>query len=877
MKNFRKISFHHPKNFMAKTLAVLLVCVAFQYQQVLGQLTDDFSDGDFTSAPSWSGSASHFIINTSQQLQLSNTVAGTSVLTFPFSSSSLGETEWQFYIRLNFSGSAGNFSRVYLVSDQQDLTTSLNGYYLQFGEAGSNDAVELFRQAGTTSTSVCRATNGSISAAFSIRVKVTRNNAGFWKIFIDYSGGTSFVEEATGIDNTPTTSSFFGIRCTYTLTNANRFFYDDVSIVEIPAPDITSPQVNALTVASSTEISVEFSEVVDKPAAETLANYAAGSSTHPVSAILQADQKVVALLFPQPFANGVTQNLTVRDVKDISGNAMTETSLEFLFFHPVDAFPKDIVITELFADPTPSSGLPESEFVEIFNRSQNPFNLEGWKLTDGSSTATLSKLILLPGDFLILTSSSSQAAYSALGKTMGVSSFPSLNNSGDAILLKDPSGKTIDSVSYTLNWYRDDEKKDGGWSIEMIDPENRCAESENWIASENSAGGTPGKQNSVFANKPDNTGPKLMAVIALSKTVLQLKFDEKLEKALPSSQSFAINPLSEVASVAFEDGSLTSLTLLLHQELQGGILYTITAKNIYDCPGNIIQPEFNSVVFALPEKAESLDVIVNELLFNPTSTGVDFVEVYNRSGKYINLKGWKIINGPGDDETISDNNLLLEPGSYKVFTENPNTLKGEYLQGKEETFFTMGLPSFADEEGSISITDSESNIIDAFVYSDEMHSQFIKDPEGVSLERISFEQPTHQFQNWKSASSDAGYATPGFINSNARTDGFTSESILVEPEIFTPSIGQQDFAQVKYFFEKGGYVANVKILDARGREIKRLANNELLGTEGFFRWDGDENNGGKARIGSYMVWFEIFDSGGTVKTFRKRVVVADKF
>lgn len=75
----------------------------------------------------------------------------------------------------------------------------------------------------------------------------------------------------------------------------------------------------------------------------------------------------------------------------------------------------------------------------------------------------------------------------------------------------------------------------------------------------------------------------------------------------------------------------------------------------------------------------------------------------------------------------------------------------------------------------------------------------------------------------------------------------------------------------------GGYVANVKIVDPHGREVKRLADNELLGTDGFFRWDGDRENGSKASIGSYMVWFEVFDDAGTVRTFRKRVVVADKF
>jgi hypothetical protein len=39
----------------------------------------------------------------------------------------------------------------------------------------------------------------------------------------------------------------------------------------------------------------------------------------------------------------------------------------------------------------------------------------------------------------------------------------------------------------------------------------------------------------------------------------------------------------------------------------------------------------------------------------------------------------------------------------------------------------------------------------------------------------------------------------------------------------------------------------------------------------------DQENGSQARIGAYMIWFEIVDAEGMVKSFRKRVVVAEKF
>ena len=51
--------------------------------QLTAQVVDNFSDGNFTNNPTWSGTTADFIVNSSQQLQLNNTVAATSYLTTP--------------------------------------------------------------------------------------------------------------------------------------------------------------------------------------------------------------------------------------------------------------------------------------------------------------------------------------------------------------------------------------------------------------------------------------------------------------------------------------------------------------------------------------------------------------------------------------------------------------------------------------------------------------------------------------------------------------------------------------------------------------------------------------------------------------------------
>ncbi|MCB0813828.1 MAG: hypothetical protein KDB87_11810, partial [Flavobacteriales bacterium] len=208
------------------------------------QFSDDFSDGEFTTNPTWDGDAAVFTVNASQQLQLNNTVAATSQLRSPNAMVTLGDMEWRVRVKQTFAPSSSNFGRVYLVSDQTDLLGPLNGYYLQFGEAGSADAIELFEQTGTTSTTVCRGTDGQIAASFDVGVQVKRDPAGNWQLLVDPTGGTAYSLQASGTNNVHTTSNTIGVLCTYTVSNANKFYYDDFyagpTIVDDQPPTVVS-------------------------------------------------------------------------------------------------------------------------------------------------------------------------------------------------------------------------------------------------------------------------------------------------------------------------------------------------------------------------------------------------------------------------------------------------------------------------------------------------------------------------------------------------------------------------------------------------------------------------------------------------------------
>jgi hypothetical protein len=197
------------------------------------------------------------------------------------------------------------------------------------------------------------------------------------------------------------------------------------------------------------------------------------------------------------FTNGTIYSLSSTNVSDISNNVSGNQSTTFQYLVADSVLLGDVIINEFFPDPTPVIGLPEVEFIEIFNKSNKIFNLNGWKIGDASSDGTISGSWLLPGEYKVLTATANIPLYTST-TAVGVTSFPSLNNAGDDVVLKDNFGQIIDKISYTDDWYRDDIKKSGGYSLELINPNDPCSDGDNWMASTWILGGTPGSVNSVL-------------------------------------------------------------------------------------------------------------------------------------------------------------------------------------------------------------------------------------------------------------------------------------------------------------------------------------------------------------------------------------------
>lgn len=542
-----------------------------------------------------------------------------------------------------------------------------------------------------------------------------------------------------------------------------------------------------------------------------------------------------------------------------------------------------VVIDELMADPTPLTGLPDAEWVELKNTSAFNINLQGWRLGKPTGqSGPMPSYILKADSFVIVCTSSAVAALSPFGTVISVTSFPSLSNTGDLVYLRSPQGLVVHAVNYTDSWYKNELKKGGGWSLEMIDTRNPCSGSSNWTASVDVKGGTPGHKNSVDRVNADQVSPKLIRAYAPDSVNVVLVFDEPLDSAnAANAGSYTISdgigaPVAAIPlSILFDHVQLRLAIPLLRNKI-----YTVTATNVKDCSGNSLNIANNTARVGLYEHTDSFNIVINEILFNPKSNGTDYVEIYNRSNKILNLKNGYIANR-GTNGAISSiielsaEDRLLFPQEFIVITEDVAAIKRDFISLNPDAFIELSsMPSYNDDKGSVIILNEQGNIIDEVDYNEKWHFKLISNNEGVTLERIDYEAPSNNPDNWHSAAA-INYGTPTYKNSQYRIDAGVKGEVTISPEIFSPdNDGMDDFVTIDYSFPQPGYVANITIFDASGRPVRYLQRNALSGIKGFYRWDGLDEKSKKLPVGLYIVYTEIFNLEGKTKKFKNTIVLA---
>jgi hypothetical protein len=865
---------------------LLFFCFSIFSGVLNAQISDDFSDGNFTQNPVWQGDTAHFIVNSAGALQLLAPAGGSSQLVVQ--GQIPDSAVWTLDVRLAFAPSASNLLRIFLLADQADLATA-SGYLLEIGENGSLDALRLFRQDAGVQSLLAAGLAGAVAGEpVDFHLRVRRSAAGDWTAEIATPGepfsGQFSVRDTAYL---PGSDRFFGLQCVYTATRTDKFFFDNLKILP-DLPDLQPPVLQQVVAADAQALRVVFDEVLEPGTATLPANYDIAGLGAPDSAVLQADGRTVFLLLASPLSTG-DYLLECAGIADTLGNTGGLQSAAFSYTRIEAPGEFDILINEIMADPAPSAGLPEVEWLELYNRSGKIIQMDHLLLSDGGASAPLPVGLLYPGDYIVLCTPAGAAALGvAAPNVAAMNAFPGLNNEGEELVLHTADGREIDRVSFSLGWHAAADKRLGGWSLERINPSAPCLGGANWISCPVLPGGTPGNQNAAFLDAPDLDAPRLLSAFPLDTQTLSLQFSEGLDAvAAADPTAYRIEPFLSVLRAAPVLDNRAAVLLSLGESMQRGQAYRVSAlPQLVDCGGNPAGVQ-DTVRIGVPEIPAARDIVINEVLFNPATGGARYLECYNRSDRIFDWQRFFVANffEGADVEPIGFQRLFL-PGEYIVLTENPADIRSRYSDVRVDWVLQANLPGLDDGEGNVTLYWSDGSrtvTLDSVHYLAEWHNPFFSsaDREGVSLERIRPEGPTNESGNWTSAAGFAGgpAGSPTRPNSQFRTVLAAGAEIftLLRDRLSPDGDGYEDFLEMQYRLPGSGFAATVVVYDAAGASVRRIARQALTGAEGVLRWDGEGEDGRRVRPGVYVVYAEFFEPEGRVYRVKRPVAVVSRF
>ncbi len=831
---------------------------------VYGQFSADFSDG---SLDVWQGDKTNFIINPNLQLQLN--APGGSTNSWIYSPVNYTDSMvWEVYFKMDFAPSTSNQLKIYLGINAADLA-SASGYYLEIGASGDQDPIELKylnNGVGESLASSAPGIAGTEPVEFTLRI--TRNGSGLWQC---YSIGEPIPELLFTTTHTllPLPAlSIFGFNCKYSDTRRDKFFFDDISIQPI-LPDVTAPMCVSLTLTDDTSVELLFDEPLDVASALVAGNYILNPGNRSPD-VVEYVQPNIILHWNTPFVSLQEYTLSIQQVKDVAGNVMLPDQKTFTYINIENALPYELLITEIMADPTPVIALPDAEYIEIYNASDQVFNLSDYTLVVGTSERSLPDELILSHEYVIICDEDKAPLFSGAGRTIAVSSFPSLTNGGATLVLKNSDDVILHDVTYSSTWYVDPGKASGGWALEMINPLHICSDKSNWAEANNLTGGTPGKINSQWSMSEDTQGPVFQSLFTAAADKIVLRFNERLDPLLMENPgAYTIVPAVSISTASLQDP--LTLELTLSESLQPGIVYQLIPFDAYDCLGNLATVG-DTLSFGLTAAPEKGDIIINEILFNPASGGSRYIEIRNVSQKFINLSTLAIgrISTSGNDIYPTGIDETIGPDQLAVFSPEPSDILFRYQVPQPSRLFESTLPSWDDETDNVAILYS-GEVLDSVTYFSSWHLPVIADQNGVSLERISATASSTSPSTWHSASSISGNGTPTGTNSqNVILETSSETPFTITNPSFSPNAdGYKDFLALNFLLDTGDDIASVWIYDLEGREINQLISNESLGTSGLVQWDGRNSDQQLAEMGIYVIFVQLWDAMGNVKEYQE--------
>lgn len=467
------------KQFILFILVLLPVCA-------FAQFTETF-DGPILNA-GWIGGRDSFLIE-GGQLKL-NAPGGKSGIAslkhiIPYASN----MQWEFEAQINTNPSDNNNVRIALY-DEGGIY-----YYVQIGFAGKNKIG--FRRSKQKDMFERQENNWGNKTHLAIKVTLEDNK--YWTMYSRQINETYYKLEGscTYPIIAAKDSGYFLINIIYTGGRNKHFLLDNIYVSDKITPTVTEPSEDPedpskpditlpklLSIEPLTLSDLQF--VFDLPVKTEQAAFSI-SDIGNADRIVYADEsrKVVNTHYPEEMKTGEIYTISYSGVTDEKGNTLDSYS-EKVKVEEEDEGEEpsesgSILINEIMADPKGLEELPKTEYVELYNTTENVLVLTDWQFSYGGKAKPMTTIEIPAKGYAVLYRSGRDIVAAPSAVKVPLDNFPSaLANTGKLLQLFDGDKNLIDEVTY--------EKATPAKSWERS--------SSGWHLSSDPRGGTPGSVNS---------------------------------------------------------------------------------------------------------------------------------------------------------------------------------------------------------------------------------------------------------------------------------------------------------------------------------------------------------------------------------------------
>ncbi|MFH0778462.1 MAG: lamin tail domain-containing protein [Candidatus Eisenbacteria bacterium] len=329
-------------------------------------------------------------------------------------------------------------------------------------------------------------------------------------------------------------------------------------------------------------------------------------------------------------------------------------------------------------------------------------------------------------------------------------------------------------------------------------------------------------------------------------------------------------PLGSATTKLLGPGQSEVVTTSWRPEIEG--LFAVTAHAALEGDENAQNDTLRTCV-----RVGAGDVVVNEIMYAPPQGAPEWIELVNRSGSPVNIKGWRLEDATAKAVVITSYDFVIEPGGFVVVSQDKvlpaaasnhcgeRVLKPEGSWPNLNNYSSSGA-SYAD---IVCVSDAAGCVSDCVAYEEEWCTR-----SNSSIERVSPDVGSRQASNWSSSAAASG-STPCAANSiSEAARGANDFEIGLSSRVISPDgDGIDDRVVLSFVLPSPGARANFTVFDVEGRVVKRLLDQRKVGTVTQVTWDGRDESDRPVPVSTYIIHLGVTCPDGRMRDSKSTVAV----